>query len=333
MSHSSELVPVSHGSIPIAQMRSVYRCDEVERLLTKLPPKEHESLRCTYERMLEKGPDRFQVKPSGLPAMSHLYDELPNFHEALDDIRRQLALCQDSRDALEITPMLLLGPPGVGKTHFARAVAALLGTGMGFISMSSLTAGWVLSGASSQWKGARPGKVFETLVDGQYANPVMVVDEIDKARGEHAYDPLGALYSLLEHDTAQQFVDEFADVAVDASQLIWVATANDARAIPEPILNRVNVYQVLMPNREAARAIARRLYDSIRSQHDWGRRFEPEPTDAVLDLLSEMAPREMRRAWMTAFGNARLDGRSRVEGADLPCAGASGKRGPLGFMN
>jgi ATP-dependent Lon protease len=67
----------------------------------------------------------------------------------LDDVRRQLALCHDSRDALEITPMLLLGPPGVGKTHFAREVAQLLGTGMGFISMSSLTAGWVLSGASS----------------------------------------------------------------------------------------------------------------------------------------------------------------------------------------
>ena len=58
-----------------------------------------------------------------------------------------------------------------------------------------------------------------------------------------------------------------------------------------------------------------------------------EPTDAVLDLLSEMAPREMRRAWMTAFGNARLDGRDGIEGADLPCAGTLGKRGPLGFMN
>jgi len=331
---STDLVTMApHGSLPIAQMRSVYRCDEVERRLTKLPPKEHESLRSTYERMLEKGPERFQVKPSGLPAMEHLYDEMPNFHAALDDIRRQLALCHDSRDALEITPMLLLGPPGVGKTHFAREVAQLLGTGMGFISMSSLTAGWVLSGASSQWKGARPGKVFETLVDGQYANPVMVVDEIDKARGEHAYDPLGALYSLLEHDTAKQFIDEFAEVAVDASQLIWVATANDERAIPEPILNRVNVYQVQMPDRDAARAIARRLYDGIRGQHDWGRRFAPEPVDDVLDRLAELAPREMRRAWMTAFGNARLDGRDQVEVADLPSAGQAGKRGPLGFMN
>ena len=319
------------GQMPIARMRSVYQVDEVERKLGKLPTREHESLRSTYERMLEKGPERFQVKPAGLPAMSHLYDELPNFHDALDDVRRQIALCEDSRDALEITPMLLLGPPGVGKTHFAREVAQLLGTGMGFLSMSSLTAGWVLSGASSQWKGARPGKVFETLVDGQYANPVMVVDEIDKARGEHAYDPLGALYSLLEHDTAGSFTDEFAEVPIDASQVIWVATANDARDIPEPILNRMNVYQVQAPDPDAARAIARRLYQRIRAEHDWGQRFDPEPAEPVLQRLAEMAPREMRRAWVTAFGNARLDGRASLLLKDLPAAGL--RKNQIGFVH
>jgi ATP-dependent Lon protease len=334
MSRSNQLVPVHDSArtrIPIAQLRSVFRPGDVERKLDKLPPREHETLRSTYERMLEKGPERFQVKPSGLPAMDHLYDELPNFHAVLDDLKRQLALCQDSRDALEITPMLLLGPPGVGKTHFARQVAELLGTGCGFVSMSSLTAGWVLSGASSQWKGARPGKVFETLVDGSYANPVMVVDEIDKARGEHAYDPLGALYSLLEHDTAETFVDEFADVAVDASQVIWVATANDARAIPEPILNRVNIFEVQMPDADAARTIARQLYDKLRGSHDWGSRFGPEPSAAVLDRMAELAPREMRRAWMTAFGNARLAGREQVLADDLPSA--TGKKTTIGFVH
>src|SRR5258707_15435243 len=154
--------------------------------------------------------------------------------------------------------------------------------------MSSMTAGWVLSGASSQWKGARPGKVFETLVGGQYANPVMVVDEIDKAGGEHAYDPLGALYSLLEHDTAGCFTDEFAEVAIDASQVIWVATANDGRTIPDPILNRMNVYEVRSPDPDAARSIALRLYRKLRNEHDWGQRFDEAPSDAVLERLAEM---------------------------------------------
>jgi ATP-dependent Lon protease len=331
---SSDLVTVSAervGQIPIARMRNLYSPGDVEKRLDKLPPREHETLRATYERMLEKGPERFQVKPSGLPAMEHLYDEMPNFAEVLDDIKRQLVLCHDSRDGLEITPMLLLGPPGIGKTHFARCVSQLLGTGLGFISMSSLTAGWVLSGASSQWKGARPGKIFETLVDGAYANPVMVVDEIDKARGEHAYDPLGALYSLLEHDTASSFVDEFAEVSIDASQVIWVATANDEHAIPDPILNRMNVHEVRAPDRDAARAIALRLYSSIRAEHDWGRRFDDAPCEPVLERMAHMAPREMRRAWMTAFGNARLDGRATLQLADLPEAGS--RRTPIGFAN
>ena len=196
--------------------------------------------------------------------------------------------------------------------------------------MGSLTAGWVLSGASSQWKGARPGKVFETLVDGAYANPLIVVDEIDKAGGEHAYDPLGALYSLLEHDTAHTFTDEFAEVPIDASQVIWVATANDERAIPDPILNRMNVYEVAMPDADAARKIAGKLYRSIRTEHAWGQRFEPEPADDVLERMAEMAPREMRRAWMTAFGNAKLDKRDHIEVRDLPQAG--GKRAAMGFV-
>ena len=304
-------------SIPIAGFKRVYDCADVEDAISDIKPGQNDALRDTYERMLKAGGNRFSVKPSALPAMDDLYFDLPNFSEVLDDIKRQLSLCVTSRDNLELAPMLLLGDPGIGKTHFAKRVSKLLGTGFGFISMSSLTAGWIIGGASSQWKNAKPGKVFDTFLRGEYANPVMVVDEIDKSAADGTYDPLGALYSLLEHDTAAEFIDEFVEIPIDAADVVWIATANDARVIPEPILNRMNVYEIEAPDEEAARRIAVAIYRDIRNDHDWGRRFPPAPSDLVLDCMAELSPREMRRLINKAFGNASLAGRDELLPDDI----------------
>ena len=88
---------------------------------------------------------------------------------------------------------------------------------------------------------------------------------------------------------------------------------------------------MLPAERIAARGIALRLYQRIRDGHDWGARFEPEPAEPILERMAELAPREMRRAWMTAFGNARLDGRRAIELRDLPSP--SSKRPPIGFQH
>ena len=304
-------------AIPIAGFKDVYDVSSVEKALQELPLSANEALRSLYEKMVRLGGQRFTVKPSALPEMERLFAELPNFAEVLADIRKHLALCIDSNDSIELPPMLLLGEPGIGKTHFARKVAELLGTGFGFVPMSSLTAGWVLSGASSQWKNAKPGKVFDTFVNGDYANPVIVVDELDKASGDGQYDPVGALYELLEVKTATRFVDEFAELPIDASGAVWLATANDPGRIPEPLLDRLTVYEIEAPDAIGSRAIATAIYREIRNSHDWGRQFPEAPSGSALDKLASMPPREMRRALQGAFGAAKLAGRSELGPDDI----------------
>jgi ATP-dependent Lon protease len=316
--------------IAVASFSKVYDLDRVETALSELADSASEALRATYEKMLKVGNLRFCVKPNRMPSIDALLGALPNFAEPLEDVRRQLALCLETEDRLELMPILLLGEPGIGKTHFAKALSRLLGTSYQYVAMSSLTAGWILSGASSQWKYAKPGKVFETLVNGSYANPVIVIDEIDKASGDTQYDPLGALYALLEHETAQTFIDEFAEIPINAGQVIWIATANDERAIPEPILSRMSVYEIMPPDRDGARRIAQAIYDEIRSAHGWGQRFAAKLGDDTLDALARVSPREMRRAILHGFGTARIDGRDTVRPDDIRMDRGMRRR-PIGF--
>ena len=315
--------------IPIAGFKDVYDLPSVEKALQELSPTSNEALRAIYEKMLRLGGQRFTVKPSALPEMDALFDELPNFTEVLEDVRKHLALCIDSNDSIELPPMLLLGDPGIGKTHFARQLSQLLGTGFGFVPMSSLTAGWVLSGASSQWKNAKPGKVFDTFLNGEYANPVIVVDELDKASSDGQYDPLGALYELLEVQTATRFVDEFVELPIDASGAVWLATANDPARIPEPLLNRLAVYEIEAPDAEGAARIAQSIYGEIRGAHDWGRPFPETLSGAALERLAAMPPREMRRSIQAGFGNAKIDGRCEVGPDDIQ--DGRSKKSRIGF--
>jgi len=316
-------------TIPIAGFKDVYDVAAVEKALHELPPSANDALRAVYEKMKRLGGQRFTVKPSALPAMQALFDDLPNFTAVLEDIRKHLALCVDSEDPIELPPVLLLGAPGIGKTHFARKLAELLGTGFGFVPMSSLTAGWVLSGASSQWKNAKPGKVFDTFLNGDYANPVIVVDELDKTSADGQYDPLGALYELLEVDTATRFVDEFVEVPIDASGAVWLATANDASRIPEPLLNRLNVYEIDAPDAEGSLRIAASIYHEVRSTHDWGRKFPEELSQSALEKFASLPPREMRRSIHAAFGNAKIAARDEISPEDIQ--DGRGRKQRIGF--
>jgi len=318
--------------IPLANSQAIYNVADVDRALESASPNQNEPLRSLYEKMRERGGERFLVRPSSTDGFAALHDACPNFQPVIDDIRKHTALAISGNEPVQFMPILLLGEPGVGKTHFAKCLAKVLGTGFEFVSMSSLTAGWILSGASSQWMNAKPGKVAQSLVEGEFANPLIALDEVDKAGGDARYDPMGALYTLLEHDTALHFKDEFIEVAVNASHILWVATANDESAIPEPILNRMNVYAIERPDLEGAMRIARALYGEILAAHNWG--FDPEGLDdEVLEKLADIPPRDMRKLLLDAFGNAKIEGRNYLMLKDLNLERLGKRKARIGFYS
>ena len=322
-------MPNADIQIPLADVREIYSVGDVDRAMEDSPAGRSESLSSIYEKMKKLGGERFLIKPSSMDALDSLYDDCPNFSEVIDDLKKYLALAVSGNEPVHFTPLLLLGEPGIGKTHFAKKLSNALGTGFEFVAMSSLTAGWVLSGASSQWTNAKPGKVAGTLIHGQYANPLVVLDEVDKAGGDSRYDPMGSLYGLLERDTARTFKDEFIELEMDASHILWVSTANEERNLPDPILNRMNVYSIPRPTNEQAFTIACRLYSEIISEHHWG--FAVEPPVDVMTELATVPPRDMRKRLMTAFGNAKLDGRDQLQVKDIDSThGAKGKN-RIGF--
>lgn len=315
--------------IPLADYRTIYDVDAVGKAIEMAGNQRNESLTALYEKMYKLGGVRYVIKPSRTDSLEPLYQQCPNFSEVLDDIKKYLALAVSGNEPMHFTPILLLGEPGVGKTHFAKALSRHLGTSFEFVSMSSLTAGWILSGASSQWNNSKPGKVAQSLIEGKYANPVMVLDEVDKAGGDHRYDPLGVLYGLLEQETASHFKDEFVEVNMDASHILWVATANEVRHLPEPILSRMMVYEIPRPDEESARNIAAQLYGEIVAEHNWG--FPLEVSDDVLDCMARLQPREMRKILMSALGNAKLAGRDVLIVNDLEVSKPGGHSRRMGF--
>ena len=174
----------------------------------------------------------FSSGPTAADMLDDLYDTGPNFSEVIDELKKYLALLWASNEPMSFTLILLFGEPGwqdpispVNWRVVARHRARIR-------FMRTPTAGWILSGASSQWNNAKPGKVAHALVHGEFANPVVVPDESGQGWRRYALRPDGRLYGLLEKETASHFKDEFIEIDMDASHILWVSTANDEAGHP-----------------------------------------------------------------------------------------------------
>ncbi len=261
--------------------------------------------------------------PSATP-LDSLRERFPHFEKVIDHIEASLALsaCGEDGRTVRIAPLLLRGAPGCGKTYFAQELAKVLQTEYVERDLSVTSEAFVIAGMDSTWKNSKPGVVFDALVNGKAANPVICLNEVDKAKSSGTHNsPMAALYALLEPTSAEAFTDEFIPVPLDASRVVWVLTANDGD-IPEPILSRLEVFNIENPTPEQCRTIAQSVWKSLCEKLlPRGHGFPEQLSKDVLDEMQSMSPRLMRKALTAAAGNAALSGRKVVEPQDLSRAG------------
>ena len=162
------------------------------------------------------------------PNFAVLRDEFPNFGEAIDTLEASFALASAmSPGDRSVPPILLDGLPGIGKTMFAERLAQLMGVHIEKINIGTAQGNFEISGTSSHWSTTKPGRVHQALANGEYANPVLLLDEIDKmGRDVYSGSIEASLLDLLETRTAAVFRDDCVGAALNAAHVVVICTSN-----------------------------------------------------------------------------------------------------------
>jgi ATP-dependent Lon protease len=237
----------------------------------------------------------------------------------------ELAQLKDS--VLRMTPILLSGPPGVGKTMFCEAVSRWIGSGFEIIRYDSAQSGSETSGSSSFWSNSAPGKIFQTLTRGEYANPVFFLDELDKAAVDSSYNPLGPLHGLLDQ-SAKRFEDLCFPLRIDASHILYFAACNDVEKIPPPLRSRFRHFEIGMTTEQACDIAVEVAGEILRDLGPGGDDIQID--DECFQALRHSSPRRMRQALLEGIGRALSRGRTCVEVDDLAIEATAKPK--LGFM-
>ncbi len=183
--------------------------------------------------------DRFNLKIASRVLNKH--------HAGLDDIKdRMLEFIAVGARKKEVggSIILFVGPPGVGKTSLGKAIAEAVNRPFFRFSVGGMRDEAEIKGHRRTYIGAMPGKIVQALKQVKAANPVIMIDEVDKIGNDFRGDPSSALLEVLDPEQNGDFMDHYLDVRFDLSRVLFLLTANQLDTVPAPLLDRAEIIRL-----------------------------------------------------------------------------------------
>ncbi len=180
-------------------------------------------------------------------------------HDGLDDVKDRILeflAVGAMKGRMSGSILLLIGPPGVGKTSIGKSIAEALGRKFYRFSVGGMRDEAEIKGHRRTYIGAMPGKFLQALKEVESSNPVIMLDEVDKIGASYQGDPASALLEVLDPEQNAEFLDHYLDVRFDLSKTLFICTANDF-SIPSALLDRMEVIRLSGYITEEKLAIAR----------------------------------------------------------------------------
>ncbi len=224
-----------------------------------------------------------------LAITAHLRARAPWYAAANDLLDQQWRLqLWLGRPWIAFRPLLLVGPPGCGKSHLARMIAERSGVGHSILSLAGVADSTTVEGTPRGFTNTMPCFPALTMAQHGTANPIVVVEELDKAgvSARHG-DPVTALLTLLEPGTAKQYWDRCLLAPVDVSHVNWILTANSLAVLPAPLRSRLDIVHVDGPALEHFEILLTNLLDELAGQWRIPHAFLPELAAEAEDLMRQ----------------------------------------------